>query len=52
MIPTIIIQIAWLIVIARCGYKAINLLNSRMKPWFEIVFYIAVVIISISFLLR
>ncbi|SES26162.1 hypothetical protein [Salipaludibacillus aurantiacus] len=49
--PDLLIQIAWVIIIARCGYRAVNLMNSSRKPWFEILFYISVVLISLSFLL-
>ncbi|WP_233254216.1 hypothetical protein [Salipaludibacillus keqinensis] len=50
-IPAIILMIAWLIIIARCGYKAIQLINSGSKLWLEILFYISVVIIGLSYLL-
>ncbi|WP_280772032.1 hypothetical protein [Salipaludibacillus daqingensis] len=51
VIPEILIQIAWVFIIARCGYKAINLINVGSKAWFDIGFYISVVIVSFSFLL-
>ncbi|WP_179295550.1 hypothetical protein [Bacillus sp. FJAT-45350] len=51
MIPTVLIQLALIIIIARCGYKAITLINSHRKPWFEILFYLSVVIFTLSFLL-
>ncbi|MEW9668174.1 hypothetical protein [Ammoniphilus sp. 3BR4] len=51
MIPALLLQLAWVIIIARCGYKAFNLMNAKRKPWFEILFNISVVLISLSFLL-
>lgn len=51
MLPALLIQIAWIIIIARCGYKLIHMLNGHRKPWFEILFYLSVIIISFSFLL-
>jgi len=51
VIPGILIQIAWVLIIARCGYKAITLINHGHKPWFEILFYVSVIIVSLSFLL-
>ncbi|WP_167577827.1 hypothetical protein [Ammoniphilus sp. YIM 78166] len=51
MIP-LLVQIAWVIVIVRCGYAAFKLLNrGRRKPWLDILFYISVVIIALAFLL-
>lgn len=51
MIHVILLQIAWVIIIARCGYKAFQLMNTKRKPWFEILFYISVALVSLAFLL-
>jgi predicted membrane channel-forming protein YqfA (hemolysin III family) len=51
MIPHLLIQIALILVIARCGYVAFNLLNRARKAWLEILFYLAVVVIALNLLL-
>jgi hypothetical protein len=51
MIPTLIIQIALVIVVIRCGYVAFTLLNGHGKRWLDIAFYISVALIALNFLL-
>ncbi|MBP1933726.1 hypothetical protein [Ammoniphilus resinae] len=50
MLTSLLLQIAWVIIIARSGYMVINMLNKRNKPWFDILFYLSVVIVSLGFL--
>jgi len=51
MIPKLLYQIALIIIIARCGYVAFTLLNKTRKAWLEILFYLSVVIVALTFLL-
>lgn len=51
MVPRVLVEVAWIIIIARSGYKVINLLNSYSKPWFDILFYISIIVVGLSFLI-
>ena len=52
MIPPILIELAWIIILARSGYRAFTLFKiNYAKPWIDILFHIAVALISLSFLL-
>lgn len=52
MIPKLLFQIALIIIIARSGYVAFNLMNARIsKPWLDILFHFSVAIVALSFLL-
>ncbi|MDF2961092.1 MAG: hypothetical protein K0S39_2827 [Paenibacillus sp.] len=51
MIPTLLFQIALIIIIARSVYVLIQHLNSSSKKWFEILFQASVAIVALEFLL-
>jgi hypothetical protein len=52
MIPPILIEMAWIIILARCGYRALTLFKiSYGKPWLDILFNLAVALIALSFLI-
>lgn len=52
VIPPILIELAWIIILARSGYRAFTLLKVKYaKPWLEILFNLAVALISLSFLI-
>jgi len=50
VLTSLLLQIAWVIIIARSGYMVITMLNKRNKPWFDILFYLSIVIVSLGFL--
>ncbi len=49
--PTLLYQIALIIIIARCGYMAFLQLNNRSKNWLDFLFHISVVIVALTFLI-
>ncbi|WP_165971884.1 hypothetical protein [Paenibacillus piri] len=51
MIPTLLFQIALIIIIARSVYELIQRLNAPSKMWFEILFQASVAIVALKFLL-
>jgi hypothetical protein len=51
VITPLLFQIALIIIIARCGYVAFNLLNGSRKSWLDILYYLSIVIVALSFLL-
>jgi|HigsolmetaAR203D_1030402.scaffolds.fasta_scaffold00122_15 hypothetical protein len=52
MIGSLLVQIAWIVVLVRCLYLLFTYFQKHRKPWFDILFYASVAIISLSFLLR
>ncbi|TDQ40898.1 hypothetical protein [Aureibacillus halotolerans] len=48
--PALLVTIAWIVVCAYAIYRVVTLANTAVKPWFPILFYIAVFIISLSYL--
>ncbi|WP_158289595.1 hypothetical protein [Paenibacillus flagellatus] len=51
MIPSLLIQIALIVIVARSAYKAFTLGGSSRKPWFDIAFHVSVALVALSFLL-
>jgi hypothetical protein len=51
MIPSLLFQIALIIIIARSIYVLIQGLNAASKRWFEILFQASVAIVALYFLL-
>ncbi|MEB3101880.1 hypothetical protein [Ferviditalea candida] len=49
--PSILTQIALIIIIVRSAYNAFQLLNRNIKPWMDIAYYISIIIVALSFLL-
>jgi hypothetical protein len=51
MVPSLLlVQIALIIIAARSGYQAMNLLKKTNKNWFDILYYLSIVIVVLSFL--
>jgi hypothetical protein len=51
VIPTIIIQLALLIILIRSGYRFIQGINGFRKNWLEVLFDLSVALIALSFLI-
>ncbi len=49
--PNILVDIAWLVVLARSVYLVITMIAASTKNWVSIVFNAAIAVISLSFLL-
>lgn len=47
-LPKIVIQLALIIIVVRCGYVAYTLLNHSKKRWLDIAFYVAVVLYALN----
>lgn len=52
MIPSIIIQLAFLIILIRSGFEFVQGLNGARKNWLEVLFDLSVAIVALSFLLH
>jgi steroid 5-alpha reductase family enzyme len=52
MIPTIVIQIALIIIVVRSVYVVVQRINSSHKAWIDILFHASVAIVALNFLLR
>jgi hypothetical protein len=50
VLPKLLIQIALIVIIVRCGYVAYTLLNHSKKRWLDIAFYVAVALLALSWL--
>lgn len=50
MVHSLIVQIALIIVIIRCGYLAVTLAQRAHKAWLDILFYTAAVVLALSYL--
>ncbi|MEQ6377385.1 hypothetical protein RZN25_11185 [Bacillaceae bacterium S4-13-56] len=51
VIPPILITLAWVCIVVRCGMRFYHLVGRRTKDWLEILFQLSVGIIALSFLL-
>jgi hypothetical protein len=51
MIPSIIIQLALLIILVRSGYRFVQGLSAFRKNWLEVLFDLSIAIIALSFLI-
>lgn len=51
MLPALVVKIALLIIIVRCVYVAVTLLNHTHKRWLDILFYFSVAIVALSYFL-
>ncbi|HEY0826539.1 MAG TPA: hypothetical protein VGE40_00440 [Bacilli bacterium] len=49
--PTLLYQIALIIIIVRCGYIAFLQLSHRSKNWLDFFFHVSVVIVALTFLI-
>jgi hypothetical protein len=51
MIPTIIIQIALIIILVRSVYVVVQKINTSHKAWLDILFHASIAIVALNFLL-
>jgi hypothetical protein len=51
MIPTIIIQIALIIILVRSVYVMIQKINTSHKAWLDILYHASIAILALKFLL-
>jgi hypothetical protein len=51
MLPSLLVEIALVIIIVWCGYQAFSLMQLSRRPWFKILFYLSVLIVALSMLL-
>ncbi len=52
MIPAILVKIALIIIMVRCVYVAVTELNGFPKHWFDILFYLSVALVALSYYLQ
>jgi hypothetical protein len=52
MVPLLLLQICLLVILIRMIYVLIHLFRRVDKPWFEILFYIAVIIVVYDYYTR
>ncbi len=50
VLPKLVIQIALVLIMVRCGYVGVKLCNGSRKNWLDILFYFSVALVSFSFL--
>lgn len=48
--PSILMQIALIIIIVRSAYNVFQLVNRNKKPWMEIAYSISIILVALSFL--
>jgi hypothetical protein len=51
MIPTIVIQIALIIIIVRSVYVVVQRINTSHKAWMDILFHASIAIVALHFLM-
>lgn len=51
VIPPILITLAWICIVVRCGIRFYQLVNRGAKDWLEILFQLSVALIALSFVL-
>lgn len=50
VVPKLVIQIALILIMIRCGYVGFQLMKPSRKNWLDILFYFSVAIVAFSFL--
>lgn len=50
MLPTLLIQLAWLVVLIRSGYHFVQGISAFRKNWLELAFDLSVALIALRFL--
>lgn len=52
MVPLLLLQLSLLVILVRMIYVLIHLFRRVDKPWFEILFYVAVIIVVYDYYAR
>ncbi|WP_164824363.1 hypothetical protein [Paenibacillus elgii] len=50
--PVALVQIALFLIVIRSAYMTFRLLLRPRKPWLDLLHYVSVAIVAVSFLLR
>lgn len=50
-IPSILIQIALIVIVVRSAYRAFQMGGAYRKMWLDIAFHISIALVALSFLL-